>query len=116
MDNELQKMLENFYEDLMKSCEAYENGEDDSYYEENKIQSLYDYVTDSYDIEYTKRLNGDFVCCSVCIALGGPNIYIDTNHNRLEGYWGSQVEYLYFDDYRIAEIIEDIVQEIVDCY
>lgn len=116
MDNELKKILEIFYKDLVKSYEAYENGEDDSYYEENEIQSLYNYVTDSYDVTYTKRLNGDFVCCSVCIALGGPNIYIDTDSNRLEGYWGGQVEYLYFDDYNITETIDAIVQEIVDCY
>ena len=116
MDNELQKMLKSFYKDLEKSCEAYENNENDDFYEENEIQSLYDYVTDSYDVQYTKRLNGDFVCCSVCIALGGPNIYIDTDNNRLEGYWGSQVEYLYFKDYHIANIIDSIVEELADCY
>ena len=114
-DNQLRAMLDSYYKDLVASYEAYANGEDDSYYDENEIQNLYDYVTDAYQVEYTKTLSGSFVGCSVCIALGGPNVYINTSHNRLEGYWGGQVEYLFFEDYQIAETIESIVEELAEC-
>lgn len=114
-DNKLREILEMYYQDLMKSYEAYEDGADEDYYEENEIQSLYDYVTDAFQVEYTKTLSGSFVGCSVCIALGGPNVYIDTSHNRLEGYWGGQVEYLFFEDYQITEMIESIVEELAEC-
>lgn len=113
---ELREMLERIYQELIESYEAYKNGEDDDYYEENEVQNLYDYVAYSYDIKYTKQLSGDLVGCSLCVACGCPNIYINTIDNRLEDYWGNDAEYLYFRDYQISDMINNIVEELADYY
>lgn len=37
---------------------------------------------------YYVGLDGDFQGVRIIAAYGGPNIYIDTKHGTIEGYWG----------------------------
>lgn len=64
------------------------------------------YLNDALDIEYTVSSNFEYLGARVCVALGGPNIYIDTRNKAVQGYWGSdraEVSYshdpLGLDDY-----------------
>ena len=109
----LQERIDNAYENLMEVYKAYVRGEDEDFYEENDIENLWDYITDSYGLEYTKTLQGDFRGCRLVIALGGPNIYIDTRENRLEGYWGGTKFYKDFDSWEVCNEIDDIVEELI---
>jgi len=57
------------------------------------------YLNDALDIEYTINSNLEYKGARVCVALGGPNIYIDTRHKVIRGYWGTdRVEVPYYDD------------------
>ncbi|MFR4815474.1 hypothetical protein [Peptoniphilus sp.] len=109
----LEERVNKAYDYLMEVYNAYVRGEDEDFYEENDIEELWDYITDSYDLEYTKTLQGDFRGCRLAIALGGPNIYIDTQENRLEGYWGGTKFYKEFDSWEVCNEIDDIVEELV---
>lgn len=49
--------------------------------------SLYDYLTDCYDIEYRCDSNREYRSVQIMIACGGPNIYLDTASKSVELYW-----------------------------
>lgn len=56
--------------------EAQQNGE------------LIDYINDNaLDIEYTISQNMDYIGTDIAVALGGPNVYINTRDKRVEAYW-----------------------------
>lgn len=52
--------------------------------------SLYDYLGDALDIRYI--INGDrsYHAVRVAVALGGPNVYIDTEEGAVCLYWGGE--------------------------
>ena len=53
---------------------------------------IWDYFSDCLDIEYRIDGKGDFQGVKVCVACGGPNIYV-TDYN-VRGFWGrDRVEY-----------------------
>lgn len=45
------------------------------------------YFDDCLDIEYTVDARGHIRYIKVCVALGGPNIYINTRTGNVEGRW-----------------------------
>ncbi len=49
--------------------------------------SMYDYITDVYDIEYRIGGNREYRSCALMVAGGGPNIYVDTGSKMVELYW-----------------------------
>lgn len=57
--------------------------------EEGDTVTMWDYLTteDVFDIEYTIGSDGDFRGVRLMVACGGPNIYINTNSGKVEGYW-----------------------------
>ena len=54
-----------------------------------RYQSLYDYLLgDNLGVKITTDLRGETMySCEICVAWGGPNIYIDTATENIEGYW-----------------------------
>lgn len=50
----------------------------------------FDYLTDALDINYI--INGDktYKGARILVAFGGPNIWIDTVTEKVEGYWGGE--------------------------
>lgn len=78
-------------------------------------QSLYDYFSDCYDIEY--RCDGKREYRSVCImvACGGPNIYIDTSSKAVELYWWTdRARYSLSSD--AVDAVDDWAEEYWNCY
>ena len=54
--------------------------------------SIYDYMDDILDIDFTVNRYKEYTSCSICIGWGGPNIYIDTADAYIKLYWGSTRE------------------------
>lgn len=48
----------------------------------------YAYIHDALDFEHTIASTGEHLGSMIAVTLGGPNIYINTRYNRVEGYWG----------------------------
>lgn len=68
--------------------------------------NLWDYFENRpLDIEYTINSDLEYVGARIMITFGGPNIYIDTNTNRVELYWGSSKACAYIG-YRTRDAID----------
>lgn len=54
-----------------------------------EAQTLYDYLSDALDIEYTVSGKGpdDYKGVRITVAWGGPNIYLDTMEKAVLLYW-----------------------------
>ncbi|QJA42987.1 hypothetical protein [Phaeobacter phage MD18] len=65
--------------------------------------------TEVYDVEYTVSGNLEFMGARLMVAGGGPNIYINTRTETVQGYWGSdRFERSYTDAQGIHEYWEEM--------
>ena len=61
-----------------------------------------------YDVKYIVGNDGEFQDCILMVAGGGPNIWIDTWSQEVQGFWGSDKVALPIYDY---EHIKDYWEE-----
>lgn len=71
-----------------------------------------DYLKDCLDIEYIISSAGDFLGARVLVAFGGPNIWINTRTNTVEGFWWSDSSFASFID-NLG--LNDYLEEIYEC-
>ena len=86
-------------------------------YDESRYQDLWAYLSDdNYGIKITTDLDGSSLYgADICVAFGGPNIYIETRDSCVRGYWGSdRVEVPL--SYSACDAINDIIDEWRSCY
>lgn len=50
--------------------------------------SGFDYVSDTLDIDWIIDYRHEFKGARLLVAFGGPNIWIDTAKQTVEGHWG----------------------------
>ncbi len=74
--------------------------------------SGFDYLSDILDIEYIISSDRQYLGARVLVCFGGPNIWIDTHHNRVDGHWWSDSYNAAFTD-NIG--LDDACQELFDC-
>ena len=98
MNNELQEYLERMYHELNEIYEGRATNED------GEQATFYDYFQDALDYEYTIGANGDYLGVRVYMALGGPNIWVDTRRGEIGGAWGADRA----DRWLLSEIANEI--------
>ena len=49
----------------------------------------FDYLQDALDIQYIVRADGEYIGARILVSFGGPNIWIDTARQMVDGYWWS---------------------------
>ena len=109
--NELQKYVDGIAADLRRLYEADPTDEEREAAEENGEDcDLYSYFSDVLDIEYTISSRGDYLGARISVALGGPNIYIDTREGEVKGYWGTDRAERWIPS-EICEEIDSIMEE-----
>ena len=59
---------------------------------------------EAYDIKYTVNGDGTYLGVRIMLAGGGPNVYLDTYHEEIQGYCGDSCKLIisdfdYIDDY-----------------
>ena len=59
----------------------------DGQYEEGEIISGFDYLEGVLDIQYIVTGEGEYLGARVLLAYGGPNIWLDTQKQMVEGHW-----------------------------
>ena len=75
--------------------------------------SAADYLSDTYDTQFLVTREGAYIAARVCVAVGGPDIWIDTRTQRVEGQWGSTS--CFADYYRDPMGIDETLAEMWDC-
>lgn len=67
---------------VCEEIDSIANGTNEQY------ESLYDFIADALDIEYTCDSRKQYLGCRFAVSLGGPSIYVNTRTGNVEGYWG----------------------------
>lgn len=76
--------------------------------------SLYDYLSDVLDYEFTIDSQKEYKSAKIWVTLGGPNVWIDTAERAVKLAWGTdRAEYLL--DWDVCDEIDDIMREIYEC-
>lgn len=104
MTNELQNYLENIYNELNAIYEGRATNDD------GEQATFYDYFQDPLDFEYTIASNGEYLGVRVYVALGGPNVWIDTRRGEIGGAWGADRADRWLPS-EIADEIDEIFSE-----
>ena len=90
IDKHLQDQV-NHIADCLSDADTYtamrreDLGED---FNEDENTGAYDWLSDVLDIKYIVTSDGTYSGSRVCVALGGPNIWVDFETMQVEGYWG----------------------------
>lgn len=74
--------------------------------------TAYDWLQDALDIEYRVGSDGVYRSARVLVAFGGPNIWIDTGTNTVDGAWWGDRASATFDD---ALGIDEALRELWAC-
>ena len=94
---ELEKILNTTHEELI---EAHMAG------------TLYDYVNEALEVEYTMNLWGELRGVKILVTSGGPDVYINTRTAKIEGY--DNGEHLEIDlDFDVLREIEDNITGLI---
>lgn len=88
------------------------NGFGDELNCDGEPMSAFDYLQDALDIEYVVNGKRDYLGARVLVAFGGPNIWINTRTNTVEGYWwGDKATATFTDNVGL----DDALSEIFSC-
>lgn len=82
--------------------------------EEPEAFTLYDYLMDGsnvLDISYTVDSERRYSSASICIAWGGPSIYINTDTASIDLYWWTD-KASYYLDRDTSNAIDEIMEEL----
>lgn len=107
------------YPDALETDDAFYTDEKtgDHLFLEDKcsMASWYDYFSEVFDIEYRIAANKETLnSVKLCVAVGGPNIYVDTGDNLVKLYWGGEYAEAYIP-YYISEQITEAFEELYYC-
>lgn len=96
---------------VREEIELYYNGFTD---EDGEEKSMYDYLSDILDYSITIDSQMRYQSCKVWVALGGPNIWIDTANREICLAWGGERDSIYLNG-DICDEIDDYFEEIYNC-
>jgi len=77
-----------------------------------ETQTAMDYLQDVLDIQYIVSGKGEYLGARILVAFGGPNIWVDTQRNVVEGYWWGAYARASFNDYMD---LDDALSELWAC-
>jgi hypothetical protein len=101
---------ENFVQHI---ADTLTNGfDEDELNADGEQMSAFDYLQDALDIEYIVNGKGEYLGARVLVAFGGPNIWVNTRTNTVEGHWWSDSCTASFTD-NIG--LDDALEELWNC-
>jgi hypothetical protein len=80
--------------------------------EELRPMSGFDWLTDALDIEWILNNDRTIKGARILVAFGGPNIWVNTTDNTVEGHWWGSSHIERFDD---CIGLADAVDELFNC-
>lgn len=89
-------------------CEDAESGQCQCGYELRPM-SGFDWLTDALDIEWVLNNDRTIKGARILVAFGGPNIWVNTTNNTVEGHWwGSSHVERFTDEIGLADAAEEL--------
>lgn len=73
--------------------------------------SIWDYMNDILDIDFIVSRDREYRSCKICVAWGGPNIYIDTASSYVKLYWWTE-----YAEYPLSYSARDAIDEWAEEY
>jgi hypothetical protein len=71
--------------------------------------SAFDYLQDALDIEYIVSSKGEYLGARVLVAFGGPNIWVNTRTNTVEGqWWGDSASASFTDNIGLDDALGEL--------
>ena len=116
MENKVKglKMSESIKNHVQSIADNLTNPPWDEWNEDRDIEnegefSAFDYLQDALDIEYIVNSKREFLGARVLVAFGGPNIWINTRTNRVEGaWWADRADAGFTDNLGLNEALEEL--------
>lgn len=89
--------------------ESGQNPDEDDYPDTQPMDALA-YLEDALDIEWTVSNDGETLLgANICVATGGPAIWINTRTDTVEGYWwGTRATASYTDTMGLFDAMEEL--------
>jgi len=102
-----------YCKEIKDNCECEDNCECDREYYlcENTPSWL---MNRALDISFKVNRDKEYQACELCVACGGPGIYIDTDNNSINGYWGGENVRLFYMS-EASRLIDDYAEELYNC-
>ena len=80
--------------------------------EGTRTTSAFDWLEGALDIEYVVNGAGEYLGARVLVTFGGPNIWVNTRTNQVEGHWWQDSARCGFDD---SIGLDDCLSELWEC-
>lgn len=78
---------------------------------EEEEEDISDWLNDVLDIQYIVNQKKEYMGARLLVTFGGPNIWVDTQYNKVEGYWGTDTEvWSYEDNLGIDNMCQDLFE------
>ena len=81
--------------------------------EDENGPNAFDYLSDALDINYIVNRDKTYKGARILVAFGGPNIWIDTITEKVEGYWGGETIIKHY--YNDLLYLDDACEELFNC-
>ena len=75
--------------------------------------NAYDYLESVLDIQYIVNCKAEYLGARVLVACGGPNIWINTQTQTVEGYWWNDRAETYYNQDNLG--LDDCLNDLWGC-
>jgi hypothetical protein len=100
--DKLKRQVQCIIEDIEEPNEGTLNWDGEAY-------TAYDYIGDALDIEYVVGSDGSFRGARLLVCFGGPNVWVDTKTDMVEGsWWGTSYSESYSDNIGLHAACEEL--------
>jgi hypothetical protein len=82
---------------------------------DGETPSAYDYLTDVLDINWILNNDKSYKGARLLVAFGGPNIWIDTNLEQVEGYWWGEKFIAQYNHCNGAIELDNACEDLMSC-
>jgi hypothetical protein len=111
--NMLKDQVDNIVSNLENGLTLQDVGMDTDKSDQDDIISGFDYLQDALDILYIVDGNGEYLGAQICVAFGGPTIWIDTLKQTVEGHWWQDRHTAHYQE--DAMDIDESLRELWEC-
>lgn len=106
MANDLKNHVQSIADNLTNPPEEWNEGRD---IESEGEFSAFDYLQNALDIEYIVNVEGEYLGARVLVAFGGPNIWVNTRTNTVEGtLWNESATASFKDNLGLDDALSEL--------